>query len=103
MWLDNYHSNKLKVLVELSSVCNAACPQCDRFKPGTLDTYDFLERKIWSLADFKQAFSPQDLQHMNQIIFSGLYGEPTTCRDLLDIVAYIRVSSPATIIKITTN
>ena len=52
MWLDNYHSNKLKVLVELSSVCNAACPQCDRFKPGTLDTYDFLERKIWSLADF---------------------------------------------------
>jgi len=103
MWLDLYNSNKLKVLVELSSVCNAACPQCDRFKPGTLDTYDFLERKKWSLNDFKQAFSPEDLQHMNQIIFSGLYGEPTTCKDLLEIVRYVRESSPSTIIKITTN
>jgi molybdenum cofactor biosynthesis enzyme MoaA len=103
MWLDWYNANKLKILVELSSVCNAACPQCDRFKPHTLETHDFITRKKWSVGEFQSAFSPQELQHMDHIVLSGLYGEPTTCRDLLEIVAYVRENSPNTLIQLTTN
>lgn len=103
MWLTLYNQRKLQVLVELSSVCNAACPQCDRFKPGTLDTHEFLQQRIWTVSEFRNAFEPDDLQHMENILFSGLYGEPTTCKDLLDIVKYVRDVSPDTTIDITTN
>ena len=103
MWLNSYKNNKLKVLVELSSVCNASCPQCDRFVHGTLETHSFIERRKWSLDDFQKAFSPRDLCHMDNLVMSGLYGEPTTCRDLLEIVRYVRASSPNTLIQLTTN
>lgn len=103
MWLDFYNKNKIVVLVEVSSACNAACPQCDRFKIGTLETYDFLKNRQWSFEEFCKAFPPNELIHIERLIFSGLYGEPTTCKDLDKMVKFVRDESPTTKIDITSN
>lgn len=103
MWLNYYKNNNLSVLVEVSSACNAACPQCDRFKPGTLETYDFLRNRQWTLDEFKRALPASELKRIKRLTFSGLYGEPTTCKDLAEMVQYVRESSPETRMDITTN
>lgn len=103
MWLESYEKKSLAVLVEVSSACNAACPQCDRFKPGTLETYDFLKNRKWSLDEFITAYPEKELNHIKELTFSGLYGEPTTCKDLADIISYVKTVSPRTQMDITTN
>lgn len=103
MWLNYYQNKTLLVLVEVASSCNAQCPQCDRFKSGTLETHDYLENRQWTLDEFMQAFPPEDLRRMKRLTFSGLYGEPTICKDLAEIVKYVKESSPKTKQDITTN
>jgi MoaA/NifB/PqqE/SkfB family radical SAM enzyme len=103
MWVNHYKDNTLSVLVEVSSSCNAACPQCDRFKPNTLETYDFLKNRQWTLSEFVQAFPVSELMHIKELVFSGLYGEPTTCKDLSEMVQYVRTNAPQILIYITTN
>lgn len=103
MWTTAYNNYNLKVLIELSTRCNAACPQCDRFKYGTLEPHSWLEMTTWTLNDFKTALPPAEIVHVKYLILSGLYGEPTTCKDLHNILRYVRNTSPNTVIFITTN
>ena len=103
VWKNNYVEGNLTLDVELTTNCNAKCPQCSR-----TDELNNSEKKSWlpliqvSLARFESWFSIKDLSKIKNFHFSGTYGDPGMCKDLLEIVKYIINYSDSTI-TINTN
>lgn len=89
MWKDN-----LILDIEISTQCNAFCPQCARYEPGT-ETVRVLEDK-WSASDFKSYFP--SLDNISEIYLYGTRGDPATCNDLPEIIDYIMNNSTATVV-----
>ena len=52
-----YKDKKLKAWIDLSTYCNAACPQCHRTDPRTSNKVDWLPLIQWSLEEFKNCIS----------------------------------------------
>ena len=83
MWFNNYERGKLTLDIELTTNCNAKCPQCTR-----TDTDNNLNRMSWlklnqvTIKDFKNWFTQSELQKIKQFHFSGTYGDPGMCKDL---------------------
>ena len=51
-----YSTQRLQVFVDLSTLCNAGCPQCHRTSVNGLGKQDWLPMVQWSLEEFKTAF-----------------------------------------------
>lgn len=102
MWKKAFDKNELRLHVELSTQCNAACPQCTRFKDekGTLN--EWVSDTQWSFEDFKNMFPVETLSHLANIHFSGLFGDPCMCRDMIPIVQYIMDNSNSNV-TVNTN
>lgn len=104
MWSDDYKESKLSLDIELSTFCNARCPQCSR-----TDEFNNLNKKEWlplksvTIAKFKKWFPQKDLNHIKNFHFSGTYGDPGMCKDLYKIVSYIIDNSDTTTVSINTN
>jgi MoaA/NifB/PqqE/SkfB family radical SAM enzyme len=75
--------------VELSSYCNLACPACPRTVDGGIRVPNFISNSL-SLADFKKIFPQNLLQQMTDLLFCGNYGDPMMCKEVLEILYYIR-------------
>ena len=103
MWFNNYERGKLTLDIELTTNCNAKCPQCTR-----TDTDNNLNRMSWlklnqvTIKDFKNWFTQSELQKIKQFHFSGTYGDPGMCKDLYLIVEHIINNSKAHV-SINTN
>jgi MoaA/NifB/PqqE/SkfB family radical SAM enzyme len=97
-----YTENKLIMYIEVSSMCNALSPQCDRYKPGTLNIHDHVPNTYWSLEQFKTAFTVEDLKLIKVVNFAGLYGDPATNPYIQDMIAYVVDNSDCWVI-IETN
>ena len=84
--------------VEISSRCTLRCPRCPRteMRPETLN------RDI-TVDQFRQAFSPALLEQVGYLLFCGDIGDPIYNNDLVEIVRYIKESSPGTSVAIVTN
>ena len=84
MWVNYYNESRLELDVELTTHCNARCPQCSR-----TNEFNVSERKEWlplnqvTIDDFKKWFPQIKIKHFH---FSGKYGEPGMCKDLKPIV-----------------
>jgi len=104
MWSEDFKLGKLTLDMELSTFCNARCPQCSR-----TDEFNNLNKKEWlplqqvSISKFKRWFSKKDIPHIRNFHFSGTYGDPGMCKDLYEIVSYIIDNSRTTTISINTN
>jgi len=104
MWSEDYNVSSLSLDMELTTFCNARCPQCSR-----TDEFNNLNKKEWlpltqiSISKFKKWLSPEDISHIKNFHFSGTYGDPGMCKDLDKIVAYIIDNSTTTTISINTN
>lgn len=104
MWNKHYENGRLTLDIELTTHCNARCPQCSR-----TDELNKVSKKSWlpltqvSINQFKNWFSPEDLNHIKNLHFSGTYGDPGMCKDLIEIVKYIIDESSTTTISINTN
>lgn len=88
--------------INLTNLCNARCPQCQRTSPHGLHTAMKLPLTTWSLLDFKNYFPKNTLDDMKEYSFCGTYGDPLMAKDLESIVYYIMDNSNAKVI-ITTN
>jgi MoaA/NifB/PqqE/SkfB family radical SAM enzyme len=88
--------------VELSSACNAACPNCPRNVYGGY-TVPSLNPTTMSLEDFKIIFSESVLLKLKRILMCGNHGDPIYCSSLPDILSYIGSVNNAIDIKIHTN
>ena len=51
-----YKKKKLNAWLDITTHCNAACPQCHRTDPKTSGKVDWLPLIQWSFEDFKKAF-----------------------------------------------
>ena len=51
-------SKKCKIWLDLSTFCNASCPQCHRTDANGLGKVDWLPLIKWSLKDFIRQFPP---------------------------------------------
>lgn len=90
MWIKAYNNRKLTLDMEISTFCNAKCPQCSR-----TDRWNKLQKKDWlpteqvSIDQFKKWLPVESLNHCRNIHFSGTYGDPGMCKDLDKIIDYI--------------
>ena len=88
--------------INLTNLCNAGCPQCQRTSPYDLHTDIDLPLTTWSLEDFKTYFPKNTLDELKEYSFCGTYGDPLMAKDIEPIVYYIMDNSVAKVI-ITTN
>jgi len=88
--------------LEISSRCNAACPDCVRNYRG-VDIIDTYPVRDMSLEEFKEIFSVEFLQQLNNFKINGNYGDFVTARDGVEIVEYIVRSNPKLFLEISTN
>lgn len=96
------YDNVKQVEVALTTLCNAACPQCPRNMYGG-KTISNLPNVSWSIDSFKNTFTSSVLNHLEHIYFCGTYGEPLACKDLVAICKYIKEVVPNIKVTIHTN
>lgn len=92
-----------RVHVELSSFCNAACPLCPRYYPGSTVIRAGLIPTQVTLDDFKKWF---DHDFVKQVVFwkfCGTNGDPMLAKDVVKIIEYIYSVNPDSGIEINTN
>ena len=90
------------VHLEISTRCNAACPDCPRNFRGVdaLDTYPVLDMK---LSQAQTIFTRDFLQQLDQILINGNHGDFVTAQDGVEIVEYFLEANPKLRIEISTN
>ena len=90
------------VHLEISSRCNAVCPDCPRNFRGVdvIDNYPVCDLK---LDQIKKIFSVEFLQQLNNILINGNYGDFVTAHDALSIVEYFYQTNPKLYIEVSTN
>ena len=88
--------------IEVTSYCNAACPQCPRNNFGSgINPYMYLEHLPLSVLD--NAFPAALVKQIRQVFFCGSYGDPIMHPDFLDICRMFRKKNPNIWIYIHTN
>lgn len=84
-----YKLKKLDVFLEISTFCNAGCPQCHRTNPNGLDKADWLPLVNWSIEQFKKVFPPESMHLYKQMDICGSWGDPVMNKDIFQIIEYI--------------
>jgi MoaA/NifB/PqqE/SkfB family radical SAM enzyme len=88
--------------IELTSYCNAACPQCPRNDLGTgINPYMPLTHLSRSVID--SAFTTELCQRLRQIFFCGSYGDPIMHPDFRSILRDFRRKNPTLWLYFHTN
>jgi sulfatase maturation enzyme AslB (radical SAM superfamily) len=89
--------------IELSNLCNAACPMCPRYIYHTETIDPSLTLKQMSLEDFKKYFPQGILENIHRITFCGTHGDPMTARDFIPILEYVFKCNSKMQLAINTN
>lgn len=99
----SFKYNDLKeVQLEITTYCNAACPQCPRnINGGKLNPYLPLCHLNRGVID--TAFPVSLCKQLHQVFFCGSYGDPIVHPEFLDIVRDFRRKNPNLWIYIHTN
>lgn len=88
--------------IELTTYCNAACPQCPRNIQGSgINPYMPLIHLDRTSID--SAFNAEHCSKLRQIFFCGSYGDPVMHPDFLDILQDFRRKNPTLWLYIHTN
>lgn len=100
VWLTD---NVIKVHCELSTFCNAACPSCPRYFPGTHVVRAGLVLSQILISDFKTWFDVSFIKKVNEWKFCGTHGDPMMAKDVIEIVEHIYSINPNSTIIFNTN
>lgn len=88
--------------IEITSYCNAACPQCPRNNNGSgVNPYLKLEHLPRDVIN--AAFTTELCNRLRQVFFCGSYGDPIMHPDFLDILRDFRSKCPTLWLYIHTN
>lgn len=88
--------------IEITSYCNAACPQCPRNHNGSgINPYMPLRHLDRSVID--RAFTKDICVRLRQVFLCGSYGDPIMHPDLLGVLADFRQKNPTLWLYIHTN
>jgi len=95
-------NHKIKVLhLEVTSICNLSCPQCDREFPENFDKEKHLTEL--SLDDCKEMFDEDFIMGLEKVFMCGVVGDPCAAKDTLEIFEYFRQVNPEITLGINTN
>ena len=97
-----YEKKRLGMWLDLSTYCNAKCPQCHRTNADGLEKVDWLPLIQWSFEEFKKMFPQKTLNNINHFDICGTWGDPIMNKDIFKIVEYIMKYSTAKVL-INTN
>lgn len=89
--------------IELSNLCNAACPMCPRYVYHTETIDPSLTLDQMSLEDFKGYFPRSLMENIHRVTFCGTHGDPMTAKDFIPIVEYLLSCNPKMYISVNTN
>lgn len=91
-----------KVHLELSSECNAACPQCPSTVNGYPHNRGFIKHSM-SLNEAQAIFKPEFVQQLELININGNFGDFVMAPDALEIIKYFTFCNPSIQINVSTN
>ncbi len=98
-----YDRKLVKLWLDISTYCNAGCPQCHRTNANGLGKIEWLPLVQWSFEQFKSAFPIRVLQKFKEIHICGTWGDPIMNKDIFEIVSYILQNTNGMHILINTN
>lgn len=96
------YENLRQIHVELSSNCNAACPNCPRNVEGGFEI-PWLDKTTFSLGDFQQVFPGELLARLHRVLLCGNYGDPALCVDAPEIIQYIHTFNSHVSVRMHSN
>lgn len=86
---------------DLSSNCNAQCPQCPREQPSIKQLLENKTQEV-TLENVKDWFSSEFLGNLEKVIFKGSFSDPMMAKEIYEIVEYF-VNNTAAQVDIHTN
>ena len=99
-----YRYNEIKEIhLEITTKCQARCPQCPRRVPGGGILNPFITLDEVSLEQFKTWFSEDFLKQLTKLFMCGNLGDPVVARDTLAIFEYLREINPNILLAMNTN
>jgi len=99
----NFSYQKIKVLqAEITSNCNASCPQCPRNVYGG-STVPNLPITHWDTKDLPKMFRDDFVGNLDMVYLCGTYGDPMMHPRVFEIVDWFKQINPRLRIGIHTN
>lgn len=93
-----------KLHVEISSLCNAACPQCARHPTASYFLNPMIEDKEkWTLDQVKKNFPKEDLANLKTIMYNGTVGDFITNTQAIPIAKYFSEANDFIYSVVNTN
>lgn len=90
--------------VEISSLCNAACPACPRYSTHGYESLPHIDNSWrWSFNQTITNLPKEKLKYIKSYLVNGSHGDFLTNPDALKIIQYFRECSPDARISINTN
>lgn len=87
--------------LELTTVCNAKCPQCARENPLLYNKQ--LDKHELSLEDCERLIDTSLIKRLDKLLLCGNFGDPVAAQDMLEVCEYFRKINPSITIGINTN
>tara|TARA_A100001234_G_scaffold95217_1_gene83919 strand:- start:3692 stop:4426 length:735 start_codon:yes stop_codon:yes gene_type:complete len=85
-----YEFRKLTGMVDLSTFCNASCPQCHRTNQGNIqEKVPWLPLVQTDLNLFKKRFSLGQLKLYKELVYCGTWGDPFMAKEIYEICQYV--------------
>jgi len=101
--MPEFNYQNIKILqAEITSDCNAACPQCPRNVYGG-QTVPNLPVNRWTVNDLPKMFRSSFVANLDLVYFCGTYGDPLMNPQVLQIADWFKQRNPSAKIGIHTN
>ena len=96
------YQNIKNVHVEISTLCNASCPQCPRNACGFPFNAGYPELNM-TLTMAQKIFTPEFVQQLDEILINGNFGDMVMNQETPDIIDYWKSINPDLSITASTN
>jgi Radical SAM superfamily len=97
-----FNLNNVKTLhLEITSNCNAACPQCNRFRDGNL--HPNLTLADLRLVDIQHKLSIDFVKQLDKMFMCGNHGDPAAGKETLEVYTWFRQINPKITLGMNTN
>ena len=96
----SFEKSNTKVLhLELTTRCNAACPQCSRMDPD----YNYTTDYDLSLEQVKSLFTEDFVRQLEKVYACGSFGDPAAAKNCWEILSWFREINPEITLGMNTN
>lgn len=91
MWTNSHYRSEVEyyIHIEATTRCNAACPICARFIPGTPVKHPQLKLEDLTVENLDKWLGPNIIKKVKELKLCGDYGDPCSNPYILDIIGYV--------------